>query len=405
MMLTNLHWTADAPGLDPTARFTTIVAINGLPFRLVAHRVQRPVAAGWISGESLVDELPCDSDGRMAIDGDAWRQWWVEFDAMPDVDDDGMLPDAPPHPLTPPEAIGLQEKHEALWSLLGNTDDLSEVWCRAEGAYVIFGWPVTDADPAGLPSFDVQFEIQDETGWAETLLVIEGIRCTLDGPVMQWRMKEQAWAPIDMGEEWIRGLLDVIPDQMALMPLPASQRRALVVLRPLSEGYVIPQADVPERQRPETPVLRIFAPDDAGREAVVQLHRLITDRRLHLVDGVPKLVTEERGLFDGLRNVSVFVEGPEFDLSMVLVGSATWYGPMGICSLDGFVIATLDAMTQDSLIMALTSGAPQPVERVRGKTGAAYMPPWTADLPVLLITRDMKDTQARLDRAWSQLMP
>lgn len=76
--MTNLHWTADAPGSDPTARFTTIVDINGLPFRLVAHRVQRPVAAGWISGENLVDDLPCDADGRMAVDGEGWKLWWQE---------------------------------------------------------------------------------------------------------------------------------------------------------------------------------------------------------------------------------------------------------------------------------------------------------------------------------------
>ena len=40
-----------------------------------------------------------------------------------------------------------------------------------------------------------------------------------------------------------------------------------------------------------------------------------------------------------------------------------------------------------------------------GMRASTYLPPWTAVLPVLLVTRDMKDTQAQLDRAWSLLMP
>lgn len=244
MKLTKLDWIADAPGSDPTARLTAWAAINGQPFRLVAHRVQRPVAAGWIDGAQLDEDLPCDADGRMAVDGEGWKRWWQEFDAMPDFDDDGNISDPPPKPQTPPRAVALVEQHAALWSLLCNTDDPAQVWRRPEGAYLLFGWPVADVEVPGVPSIHMDLGFDEESGWADGFVFIEGVLCSVGGPVMRWQMKEQDWHPVDAGEEWIQKLRSAVPDPLALLPFTSQHQRVLAAVGPMSEGFAIPKKKI-----------------------------------------------------------------------------------------------------------------------------------------------------------------
>lgn len=197
--LTGLNWVADAPGDDPTARFTTAVTINSIPFRLVAHRVQRPAAAGWISDEDL-EALPCDADGLMAMDGEAWKHWWQEFEALPD-DDESF--DVLPEPEDRADTAPLEDQHRRLWELLCSTDDPQRIWKRPEGAYIIFGWPVKDTGPEAVASVEVAFGTFDIDGWANARISIEGVPCILSGPVANWEPAQYSWSQAEDHAHWI----------------------------------------------------------------------------------------------------------------------------------------------------------------------------------------------------------
>lgn len=385
--ISDLNWLATAPGPDPTARFTAEAVINGQLFKLVAHRVQRPVAAGWVIGEFDEGEA-YSTDGTMAIDGPAWKKWHQEWASLTD-EDDWELPEPP----ALEETAELEAQHENLWKALGTSDHSAFVWKRSEGAYLIYGWAIDDTPGEALPTCEVQLDYQEESGWYEGTLSVEGTLCNLNGPAFRWDMRSQKFVPAYDHEFWVAGVSDAIGTSPALMPTGQASHRFMAVVATLYEGHDQIGKWV---EPPDRPTLHISCREEAQVNGLRAVFDAIKQRKLHLVDGRAALIVEDEMALESMHRIGVVYATPNRWASTSLITSSEWIDDVGFAFLGGMALSALDALNWASVEAAGNGGLEFDLDHCWDKNIA---PEWVKGLPTRLMTQSIREARKKMDSA------